>query len=98
MTVRELLGKLTAKEIAEWQAFYKLDPFGSLRSDWQMGQIASLIYNTHSEKGAKSPKDFMLNMAEDEDMEQSVKDQVNIAHFLGDMVGGLVTTAEDRDS
>jgi hypothetical protein len=61
MTVKELLSKIDSRELAEWSAFFSIEPFGYFRSDVQSGVIASTIANCNRSKHSKSftPTDFM---------------------------------------
>jgi len=61
MTVRELLNRIDSKELAEWSAFFSIEPFGYFRTDLQAGIIASTIANCNRSKNSKSfkPTDFM---------------------------------------
>ena len=62
MTVRELLDRIDSRELAEWVAFYSLEPFGGYREDLQAGIIASTIANCNrSSRSSRtfSPQDFM---------------------------------------
>lgn len=57
MTVRELGERMTCAEIAEWQAFYRLCPFGPDRQDIGAAIVASTIARAN---GAKvKPSAFM---------------------------------------
>lgn len=40
-----MLSELTAAQIAEWEAFYELEPFGPLRDDLRAGLTAAAIAN-----------------------------------------------------
>jgi len=63
MTVRELLSRVSASEIAEWMAYDSLDPIGRERGDLQAGVIASTIANTmgggRKDGQPHKPVDFM---------------------------------------
>ena len=61
MTVRELLARTDARELAEWQAFYRLEPWGSGEDEFRAAMIASTIANGQRKKGQRAfkPKDFM---------------------------------------
>lgn len=63
MTVQELGERMTARELAEWRAFYDLEPFGDLRNDFRTGILASIISNMFREKRDKplTPVDFMIH-------------------------------------
>lgn len=52
---------LDSRQIAEWYAFYKTEPFG-YDAEWlRAGVISSVMANTHRVKSAKAykPEDFM---------------------------------------
>ena len=61
MTVAELLSRVSAAELTEWEAFDRLDPFTRERDDLRAGIVASTIANVNRGKGkrAYTPKDFM---------------------------------------
>lgn len=56
-----MLERMTADELSEWHAFYRLEPFGEERADLRNGIVASILVNTNLKKGAKAttPLDFM---------------------------------------
>lgn len=62
MPVSELLARMPARELDEWQAYARIEPFGEEREDLRMGTIASTIANTAfgRKKGSKAfkPSDF----------------------------------------
>ena len=63
----ELLVSISSDELAEWAAYYHLDPFGSYRGDLQAGIIASTMANIHATKGHTfKPSDFMPTFNERE--------------------------------
>lgn len=68
MTVRELLTRMDSKEISEWMAYYRLEPFGEERADLRSGIIASILANVHRKKGAAAfgPEDFMYRAEQPE--------------------------------
>jgi hypothetical protein len=55
------MSRCNAREYAEWQAWYELNPWGEDRADLRAGIIASTIANTNRGKGQKAfkPSDFM---------------------------------------
>lgn len=63
MTVAELGDRMTARELAEWKAYYELEPFGDLRADYRTGLLASMLANLVRGKNDKplTPKDFILH-------------------------------------
>lgn len=62
MTVRRLLEEIGNDELVEWQAYDRIDPFGSWRGDVQAGIVASVIVNALRGKNgqAAKPTDFVL--------------------------------------
>jgi hypothetical protein len=76
MTVEELLLRISSRELSEWMAYYRLEPFGQVRGDLQAGIVASVMANAWGEKRAKSlrPTDFVLQM--DEESLEEVKEPV----------------------
>lgn len=54
---RNVLQELTADDMAWWQAYARLEPFGPLRDDLRAGTLASLIANQHR-KEPLQPHDF----------------------------------------
>jgi len=59
-TVAELENELSASELSEWQAFYRLEPFGDVRANWHAAVVAQIIAQAFSFGGGR-PKvaDFM---------------------------------------
>jgi hypothetical protein len=57
-TARELLEKMSSRELSEWLAYYGLEPFGDERADLRAGIISSTIANANSNHRFK-PSDFM---------------------------------------
>lgn len=56
-----MLAQMTSRQFAEWQAYYRLEPWGEERADLRSGIIAATFANAHRAKGAKPAKaeDFM---------------------------------------
>jgi len=70
--------KLTSSQIAEWEAYDKLDPIGDFRSDFNAAQIMSLVYNLvvqmYGKKGQTKlsvPLDFMIMWGQEEKDEKA---------------------------
>lgn len=61
MTVGELLARTDSRELSEWMAYYRLEPFGEFRADVRAGMVASTFANVHRKRGAQpfSPLDFL---------------------------------------
>jgi len=45
--VDALLARLTSRQLTEWMAFYRLEPFGERRADLRMAILAALIANVN---------------------------------------------------
>lgn len=59
MTVEELLTRMSAAELAEWQAYYVCEPFGE---DWkQTSYLCSMVGNAAGghRRGKFEPEDFL---------------------------------------
>lgn len=52
---------LDSRQIAEWMAFYSIEPFGEHAAYWRAGTIAATIANVHRSKRSREfkPEDFM---------------------------------------
>lgn len=69
-----LLGELSSTQLAEWLAYFRLEPFGEERDDLRMGIVASTIANVNrSAKRRKpyQPEDFMPRFEDAEDDEET---------------------------
>ncbi len=56
-----LLAKMTSRQLAEWIAYYRMEPWGEDRADLRSGIVASTMANINRKKGASpfKPEDFM---------------------------------------
>jgi hypothetical protein len=56
-----MLSEIPDRLLAEWIAYYQIEPFGVEKEDFRAGIIASTIANVNRQKGQKAftPKDFM---------------------------------------
>ncbi len=61
MSVRRAQREIDSREFSEWQAYYRLEPFGYDRHDLNNGILCSLVANALGGKKSKSykPEDFM---------------------------------------
>jgi hypothetical protein len=61
MTVAEAQARITAREFAEWQAFFTIEPFGEWRRDYRNGILVAATLNMWRGKGDKpvGPEDFV---------------------------------------
>lgn len=63
--VDAMLRKISSRQLTEWMAFSKLEPFGEERADLRMGILAALIANVNRDPKKQpapyEPDDFMPN-------------------------------------
>lgn len=63
MTVRQLLSEIDSAELTEWQAYYQLEPFGSLVDDERHGVAVSTLANINRDSKTRpdpyKPSDFI---------------------------------------
>lgn len=72
-----MLKELSSIQVAEWMAYYNLEPFG-FTSDWmRTGVVAAMIANVNRKKGAKAamPEDFVPGKRK---KRQSISEQRNV--------------------
>lgn len=61
MTVEDLLGRVSSRELTEWMIFYGYEPFGYETELYGSAIVASVLANIHRKKGSKEikPDDFI---------------------------------------
>lgn len=57
MSVGQAQSEIDAREFAEWQAYYTIEPFGEERADYRNAILCALIANALGKK--REPKHFM---------------------------------------
>jgi hypothetical protein len=50
-----MLAEMTAAQLAEWEAFAALEPFGPLREDLRAAKVAAAVYNTAFGRTKETP-------------------------------------------
>jgi len=62
LTVKGLLKTIDARELAEWQAYYNIEPFGEERDDLRAAMICCTLANINRGKNQPAYKldDFLL--------------------------------------
>lgn len=52
---------MNGRQVAEWEAYYQIEPFGEYQAFWRAGLIASMIANALRGKGQTvlKPEDFI---------------------------------------
>ncbi len=88
MTVAELLGRISSKELTEWIAFSVLEPFGSETNFLGHAITSSTIANTSRGKNRKAfeVEDFMPKFGKA--TEQTVDEMLQIAQMMTIGLGG----------
>lgn len=82
------MGQITSQQLAEWEAYDKIDPIGSWRDDYRIAVLDALIVNIVSKLYAKKghtpkevlPTDFIPNWTGEKRIErkQSVADMKQV--------------------
>lgn len=92
MPVSELLNRISSRELSEWMAYDRLQPFGPERSDVNAGIVASTVANANrdSKKRRKpfGPADFMP-VFEKEKEATSWQDLLTQVEILNAAFGGV---------
>ena len=62
MSLRRCMREVDAREFREWQAEYRIEPWGDVREDLRSGVVASTIANVNRRRGSQPFKatDFCL--------------------------------------
>lgn len=89
MTVSDLLKRVSSLELAEWMAFYRLEPFGEERDDLRTGIVASTVAETARDTKRRRrpyrPKDFMPQF---DRMQQTWEQQLAVVEMMNRALGG----------
>ena len=90
MTVRELLARVSSRELSEWMAYAKIEPFGEVRADLRAGIIASTVANTARDPKKRrrpfQPREFMPRF--ERQRQQTWEDQLRYVEMLNVAFGG----------
>ena len=91
MTVRELLARVSSRELSEWMAYAKIEPFGEMRADLRAGIIASTVANTARDPKKRrrpfQPREFMPRF-ERQQRTQTWQEQLHIVEMMNVAFGG----------
>ena len=92
MTVAELGERMSSRELGEWIAFARCEPFGDARADLRAGIIASAVVNVHRSKkdDALRPDAFMPDFYRPPVSEAAVDTALDtqILEVMGKLTGG----------
>ena len=88
MTVVELLGRTSSRELTEWMAFEQLEPFGSRASYYGHAITAATIANVYRKKGAKAytAEDFIPKFTPPK--AQTTTEMIEFAAMMTAALGG----------
>jgi hypothetical protein len=89
-TVDELLGRVTSRELTEWMAYERLEPFGEWRADLRAALVAMVMANAWRGKDQKAftIEDFMLKFDGEPKRDQTVEDQLRMFELLTGALSG----------
>ena len=91
MTVGELLARISSRELSEWLAFYKVEPFGEKRADLRAAVVAAAVANTARDpkkrKKPFTPADFMPRFERKRER-QSWEEQLRMVEMFNVALGG----------
>lgn len=92
MTVRELLARIDSRELSEWGAYYRLEPWGTEVDDYRSGVVASTIANVNRDPKQRRqpfvPEDFVPKREQPKKEEQSPDDIRRIVEMWHVALGG----------
>ncbi len=89
MTVNELLHRVSAQELTEWMAFYRLEPFGSEANYLGHAITSATVMNSQRTKKSKvfKPETFMPDF-ERVTEEQTTDEMIAFAEMMTAAFGG----------
>ncbi len=84
-----MLDELGVAAMAEWEAFYELEPFGPSTDFWRAGLIAAMVLNVNRKPGTKpiAPHQLMPAVFTDGQTRRQTA-QERVANFRQLMRGG----------
>lgn len=84
MTVRELLERIDSRELAEWQAYWTLEPWGEERADQRIAELTVRVANYLRAEGQPpyTLTDFMPYTEAPPRRPQPIEDQLAIVKGL----------------
>ena len=87
MTVGELLGRISSRELTEWRAYSGLEPFGEDRADLRAGIVASTVANVFR-KSVTKPYKAQEFMPRFEKTRQDWREQLERVKAINAALGG----------
>jgi hypothetical protein len=80
-----MLATMDAREMAEWRAYEKLEPFGEARADLRMGISTAATLNVNRRRGSQpiKPRDVMP------DFDEQYRPRQTVAEMQAAMKGAI---------
>ena len=74
-TRRELYSRLSAVDLAEWEAFYRIEPWGPERGDMQAGIVASAVaaYSLRPPRRLYRPDEYIMEFGKREEDVEAIR-------------------------
>jgi len=95
MTVRELLARIDSRELSEWMAFFRLEPWGTEVEDLRAGIVAATVANANrdpkKQRKPYRPQDFMPQWDRQRSEEQTPEEQKRIIEMWHALLAGNAT-------
>jgi len=101
MPVGEMLSRMSSRELTEWIAFSRIEPFTAERTELAIAILATVTVNMWSGKGGTKPKpgDFMIDWDKVEAREpQTVETMKGIAKSWAAMFSNKKKAPNGNDS
>lgn len=94
MPVGQMLASMSSRELSEWVAFYRVEPFGEERADLRSALQTATVANMKRGKGKRPFKlsDFLLKFdwSVKEDLRHGQVDQQALAAKVKSVLGPLL--------
>lgn len=90
MTVRELLDRIDSREMSEWMAYYRIEPFGEMRADLRQQSICATIANANRGKRGRRFKLKHFDLFPESRGETDIERQQTMLKGLTVAMGGRV--------
>ena len=82
---------ISSRELSEWAAFYRLEPWGTEVEDWRAALITAAVANSYRDPKRRrkpyEPKDFMPQYEAPEAEAQTVEEQARILEMWARLLG-----------
>lgn len=83
---------MSSRELAEWQAYWQIEPWGESRADLRSGIVASVMANVHRDAKTRrqpyTPRDFMPRLDEAPREPQTWQDMLKQVEMINAAWGG----------